>query len=456
MDQTKESQHPSRGRLVCPSCKSRVPVPPEEDEQQAFYCIHCGTPLSKSGVETLSLGHGSAISSSFTDDRTVALIRGHAPAKEEIKFSIGPYQILRSIGKGGMGEVYLAYDTSCGRRIALKRIREDLVDMASLHNRFLKEARITSQLTHPAIIPIYSIHASEGLIYYTMPYVEGETLRQIIRTTRDQMKDGKPLHHLGGSIPSLIRIFIAVCQAVAYAHSKDVLHRDLKPENIIIGPYGEVMILDWGLAKILDTQQADEEEASRPPKSEPSSITHIGKVVGTIPYMSPERALGAPATVSADLYALGVILYQILALHHPFRRPSLKEFRKNWTKEVFIDPARRAPYREVPPTLSRICQKSLRVKPDERYQTANELIHDLEVYIEGRSEWLFLTDLDINNKEHWEFQEHVMVADQIEVTRHSDTSAWFSLMVSHQSFPENCKIEATIIIGPANSGSAFS
>lgn len=455
MDQSHDAQPPSRERLICPSCHSRIPVPPEEDEQQAFYCIHCGTALAKSGLETLSVGHASAISSSFTDDRTVALIRGHAPAKEEVKFSIGPYQILRSIGKGGMGEVFLAYDTSCGRRIALKRIREDLVDMPSLHNRFLKEARITSQLTHPAIIPIYSIHASEGLIYYTMPYVEGETLRQIIRTTRDQMKEGKPLHHLGGSIPSLIRIFISVCQAVAYAHSKDVLHRDLKPENIIIGPYGEVMILDWGLAKLLDTQQADEEEPQAPTETKESSLTHMGKVVGTIPYMAPERALGSPATVSTDLYALGVILYQILALHHPFRRPSLKDLRRNWTKEVFIDPARRAPYREVPPTLSRMCQKSLMVKPGDRYHSTEELIHDLEVYIEGRSEWLFLTDLDIANKHDWEFQEHVMVADQIEVTRHNETSDWFSLMVSHQSFPENSKVEATVQIGTANSGIGF-
>lgn len=455
MDSSSDAQHTSRERLVCPSCKSRVPVPPEEDEQQAFYCIHCGTPLSKSGIETLSLGHASAISSSFVDDRTVALIRGHAPAKEEIKFSVGPYQILRSIGKGGMGEVFLAYDTSCGRRIALKRIREDLVDMPSLHNRFLKEARITSQLTHPAIIPIYSIHASEGLIYYTMPYVEGETLRQVIRKTRDQMKDGTPLHDLGGSIPSLIRIFISVCQAVAYAHSKDVLHRDLKPENIIIGPYGEVMILDWGLAKLLEGPPTEDDEPTELKEAETSSLTHMGKVVGTIPYMAPERALGSPATVGTDLYALGVILYQILALHHPFRRPSLKEFRRNWTKEVFVDPARRAPYREVPPTLSRMCQKSLMVNPEDRYHTANELIHDLEVYIEGRSEWLFLTDLDIMNKKDWEFQEHVMVADQIEVTRHSDTSDWFSLMVSHQSFPENCKIEATIQIGPTNTGLGF-
>lgn len=168
------------------------------------------------------------------------------------------HQIIRSIGKGGMGEVFLAYDPFCERQIALKKIRSDLLDHPQIRKRFLKEAHMTCQLTHPAIIPIYTIRSDANMAYYTMPFVEGETLKQIIRKTKLQEKKGEKLDHLGGSILALMRVFITICQAVAYAHSKGVLHRDLKPENIIIGKYGEVMILDWGLAKSINSPPDDE------------------------------------------------------------------------------------------------------------------------------------------------------------------------------------------------------
>jgi eukaryotic-like serine/threonine-protein kinase len=176
------------------------------------------------------------------------------------------YQLLESIGKGGMGEVFLVYDTLCGRRIALKKIRTDLLEHPQIRHRFLKEAHITCQLTHPAIIPIYSIQSLQLSAYYTMPFVEGETLKQIIRKTRQQEKKGEKLDHIGGSIPALMRVFITICHAVAYAHSKGVLHRDLKPENIIIGKYGEVLILDWGLAKYIHSPPSEGEEIAVPPK----------------------------------------------------------------------------------------------------------------------------------------------------------------------------------------------
>src|SRR5262249_32874545 len=157
----------------------------------------------------------------------------------------GSYQVLKVIGKGGMGEVFLAYDTTCGRRIALKRIRSDLMEHVQMHNRFLKEARVTAQLTHPSIIPIYAIHGQQQQeVYYTMPYVEGQTLKQILRKAKQVEKKGQKSDVAGGSIPALMRIYLSICQAIAYAHSKEVLHRDIKPENIIVGQYGEVLILD--------------------------------------------------------------------------------------------------------------------------------------------------------------------------------------------------------------------
>ncbi len=373
---------------------------------------------------------------------------------------IGSYQLINSIGKGGMGEVFLAYDTSCGRYIALKKIRSDLKTHPQIYERFLKEARITCQLTHPAIIPIYTIHGQNDFIYYTMPFVEGETLKQIIRKTRQQEKKGEKLDHIGGSIPALMRIFITICQAVAYAHSRGILHRDLKLENIIIGKYGEVLILDWGLAKSIDSPHDEGEEKfnlsyNSLSRNKQAEITYNGKVVGTIAYMAPERALGHPATIQTDIYSLGVILYQLLTLRSPFKRGSLEEFRKTMKKEEFIDPILVAPYRDVPRILSRITEKCLATDIKHRYPTVDELIHDIENYIEGRSEWFQIAQLNIKNKQDWEFQENVLIAEHMAITRVTEEAEWVSLMISRSSFTGNTKIEADVCLGENSHGVGF-
>lgn len=366
------------------------------------------------------------------------------------------YQLLESIGKGGMGEVFLAFDTVCGRRIALKKIRSDLLDHPQIRHRFLKEAHITCQLTHPAIIPIYSIQAIQLSAYYTMPFVEGETLKQIIRKSRQQEQKGEKLDHLGGSIPALMRIFITVCQAVAYAHFNGVLHRDLKPENIIIGKYGEVLILDWGLAKYIHSPLSDEEETPfQPviPLPKNAEITRLGKIVGTVAYMAPERALSQLATIQTDVYALGVILYQLLTLTHPFsRRGTLEEFRKNMAKEEWLDPIVAAPYRDVPKILARIAEKCLNRNPQERYDSVDELIYELEDYLEGRSEWFHVAELHVRRKGDWEFQEHVLIAEHIAITHATDETEWVNLMISRQSFTGNTRIETSICLGESAHG----
>jgi len=365
------------------------------------------------------------------------------------------YQLIESIGKGGMGEVYLAFDMACGRRIALKKIRSDLLDHPQIRHRFLKEAHITCQLTHPAIIPIYSIQAAQLSAYYTMPFVEGETLKQVIRKTSLQEKKGEKLDHIGGSIPALMRIFITICQAVAYAHAKGVLHRDLKPENIIIGTYGEVLILDWGLAKYINPiPHSEEEKPLSPsiPQPQNAAMTRLGKVVGTVAYMAPERALGQPATIQTDIYALGVILYQLLSLKSPFKRGTLREFRKNIAKEEWIDPVLAAPYRDVPRMLARMTKKCLNHDPQERYDSVDQLIYDLENYIEGRSEWFHFAELHVKNKIDWEFQEHVLIAEHLAITRSAEESEWVNLMISRQSFTGNIRIETSVRLGELGYG----
>lgn len=366
---------------------------------------------------------------------------------------IGPYRLVRSLGKGGMGEVFLAHDAVCGRSVALKKIREDLAVHTSMQDRFLREARIASQLTHPSIIPIYSINQGQEGIYYTMPYVEGETLKEIIRTTREQDKKGEALHPIGCSIPSLTRIFLDVCQAIAYAHSRNVLHRDLKPENIIVGKFGEVMLLDWGLAEFLNEESQDSTEEI--PVSDRTDLTRPGKIVGTITYMAPERALGERATMQTDIYALGVILYQLLTLRLPFLRKSIKEFRLQMKRERILDPTEAAPYRDIPKQLAEITKKCLAFSKEERYENMHALISDLQNYIEGRPEWKLSGQLDMHRKTDWAFQENVLLAKHVAITQGTEIMEWVSLMISKETFPGSMRLTTKVRIGAAGEGIGF-
>lgn len=444
--------------IICPTCHLAFRL--HADGAVAQYCPYCRSALLPGKATTIPHHTQSEQTPSLkAPSVSVSFLPEHLPSADGVQFVIGPYQVIKSIGKGGMGEVFLAYDTTCGRRLAIKKIRPDLLSHQGLHNRFLKEARITSQLTHPAIIPIYAIHSEGELTYYTMPYVEGSTLKQILKEARQQEKNGEKVDSLAGSIPALIRIFLSICQAVAYAHSKQVLHRDLKPENIIVGQYGQIVILDWGLAKIANAERDPLRESELDDTDELSLSSHhmtrVGKVVGTVSYMAPERAKGEPATFQTDIYSLGVILYQMLTLRHPFQRPSLKEFRENLSKETLIDPLEVAPYRDVPKSLSQVVIKCLNFDPSLRYSTVDSLIHDLENYIEGRSEWFQTAQLDMHTKADWEFQENVLLPEHIALTRNHETFNWVSMMVSKASFPQNIRLEAILKIGEKGHGIGF-
>lgn len=419
--------------ISCPKCASHYIVTHLVREPR--FCAMCGLPFKK---ETES----SEDTSTKSADE-ITLVEGHEPSEESVKFSVGPYKVISSIGRGGMGEVFLAYDTTCGRRLALKKIRDDFSEHSVVEKRFLKEARITSQLTHPAIIPIYNLHAESKNNFYTMPYVEGDTLKQILRRARLAERRGEHELHSASSIPSLIRHFITICQAVAYAHSKKVLHRDLKPENIIVGKFGEVLILDWGLAKMWN------------PLKPPFQPMKGEKVVGTLAYMSPERVLGVEASPQSDIYALGVILYQILTLKMPFSRGSFKEYKKNIHKEVLVEPSEVSPWREVPRILSRIVMRCLEHDSDKRYESVLDLISDIDIYIEGRAEFFPIALLDIERTEDWEFQENVLIAEHMAITRNAEHSDWVNLMISKMSFSENIRIETKVIPGKTSLGIGF-
>jgi serine/threonine-protein kinase len=352
--------------------------------------------------------------------------------------AIGPYRILGTLGKGGMGAVFRAEDPSCGRTIAIKQILPALTQKhPSLLKRFLKEATIASRLTHPSIIPVYSIHQDSKEVYYTMPFVEGETLRNILRTAREMEKAGGQLHPLGSSIPALARIFLQICEGVSYAHSMGVIHRDLKPENIMVGKYGELFILDWGIANFV-------EEKMRPPSAN-------GKVAGTLAYMAPERLTGK-STPQTDLYALGVILYQLLTLQLPFHRKTLSHFQQQAADETLIDPIELAPYREIPTQLSQVCKKCLAYSETDRYKTADELIADIKHYTEGRPEWRLLAELDASRNSDWAFQEHISLSRHSALANHLEFTEWAFCRISQQSFPNQLQLSTELRVHEKGQG----
>jgi len=355
------------------------------------------------------------------------------------------YKIEKSIAKGGMGEVLLAYDTIAKRYVALKKIRDDLDKKDIVIKRFLREAKIASTLSHPSIVPIYDIHLEEPY-FYTMPFVEGKTLKEILKESKT---DDKHLEAI--SIQSLSRIFLNVCEAIAYIHSKNILHRDLKPDNIIIGKYGEVLILDWGIAKFLNEKEIDKDLEL---KTADLELTMIGKVAGTLSYMEPKRALGHRATNLTDIYSLGAILYNLLTLEMPFKRKDLKTFRKNYKLEKILEPIEKAPKRDIPKSLNDICMKCL-AKASLRYQNMQDLINDLKNYIEGKPEWTLSANLDLKNPSDWQFQENILLAENTAISKKVDFAHWVTLMVSKLSFASNIKIEADISLGKFSKGVGF-
>ncbi len=367
--------------------------------------------------------------------------------------SIGPYTILRSIGRGGMGEVFLAHDPGCGRDLALKRIRPDLSKNQTVLHRFLREAKVASQLSHPSIIPILSIQNTPPDVYYTMPFVEGETLKQILRSTLDAQSQGQTGHPSGRSIPALARIFLQICHAIAYTHSKGILHRDLKPENIIVGKYGEVMILDWGIADFIT--ELKRENATDDVHEAEEDLTRPGKIAGTLAYMAPERLSGESSSVQADIYALGVMLYYMLTLQLPFLRKSIASFRKTASLERLTDPIEAAPYRDIPHQLAAVCRKCLSLSPEQRFHSVEELITEIKNYSEGQAQWIPIASLHPGRSEDWQFQENVLPAKHIAITRDLDETEWCAFMISKKSFASSVKLEVNVSLMPGCRGLGF-
>jgi tetratricopeptide (TPR) repeat protein len=317
------------------------------------------------------------------EEERVASTVAHRPVAPQVR--PGRYVPGRFHARGGMGEVWLAQDCDLGRPVALKRLRKD---RNHDKDRFLAEAQINGQLEHPGIVPVYDLGLDEEeQPFYIMKFVEGRTLSHALQEYHSANPPRDPPREMQRL--RLLEAFVALCRAVAYAHSRGVLHRDLKPSNVMLGPYGETLVLDWGLAKVLghpegtDTPSSSSSATVHLSYPGESSNTEAGVVMGAAPYMAPEVAEGKAAEADArtDVYLLGGILYEILTGKPP-RQGTSKEEMIELARTVAPVPPRKLK-REVPPALEAICVKALDRRKEDRYPTALALAEDVQRYLAG-------------------------------------------------------------------------
>ncbi len=284
------------------------------------------------------------------------------------------YEALALLGEGGMGVVRLCADRQIGRRVAMKLLRPE-VEGDETRVRFLREARVQGQLEHPAVVPVYDLGVDpDGTVYFTMKRVHGATLEEVREGAGD-----------GYSRRRLLTAFSNVCLAVHFAHECGVLHRDLKPANIMLGDFGEVYVLDWGLARIQGASDLAETARIKLPEGGAADRTHAGAVFGTPGYMAPEQVAGemdlvGPAT---DVYALGAILFELLTDQRLHAGVSVKEVFAETVAGVEARPSVRAPDAEVPPELEALLVRATAHDPSERLSSAKELHLAVERYLDG-------------------------------------------------------------------------
>jgi len=313
----------------------------------------------------------------------------------------GRYEMKREFGRGGMSVVFLSFDRHVGREVAFKQLLPHVLDqfekaggqeqVESVLNRFLREARITGQLEHPSIIPVYEVgQRGDGSLYYTQKLIRGRTLTKALREAKD--------------LPGRLRLlshFVDSCQAIGYAHLRGVVHRDIKPDNIMVGEFGETVVLDWGIARVV--QEPD--HAQRELNVDTNDETQEGDVLGTPQYMSPEQAQGKVAEVDeqSDVWSLGAVLYEILTGIPPFSGKNPIQIIMKVQKDPIVPVRSLCP--EAPPELAAVAERALQRDKKQRYGKARQLAREIEAFQSGErvaafeySSWTLLKRFVKKNK----------------------------------------------------------
>lgn len=297
------------------------------------------------------------------------------------------YTLTQLHAQGGLGKVWLAWDDSLGREVALKELRPERAEHPGIGARFLQEARVTGQLEHPNIVPVYELSRGgpSSPPFYAMRFVKGRTLAEAIRAYHRDRREGKagPLE-----FRELLNALVAVGNAVAFAHARGVIHRDLKPQNVVLGDYGEVVVLDWGLAKRLGEAEPSATEfpsaVSCPGGSASSGTSTLeGQALGTPAYMPPEQAAGLAGGVDrrSDVYGLGAVLYEVLTGRPPFTDVDTAGVLRRVREQP--PPWPRSVCPSADPALEAVCLKALEKAPGARYDSAPEFSAELQRWLAG-------------------------------------------------------------------------
>ncbi|HEY9839389.1 MAG TPA: serine/threonine-protein kinase, partial [Candidatus Obscuribacterales bacterium] len=335
--------------------------------------------LDSDGSKLAFLQHtGSLDQLELTVNEFQGLPRTAALTEEALAFAWDPdshvYQVLHKLGEGAMGSVHLVRDCRLQRRVALKQLLSQWQQTPGTSQRFLSEVQITAQLAHPYIVPVYSIEMTEQGIGYTMKRVQGLTFKELIAEAKADVQ-ARGQRQPGHDLPTMLEQFLKVCDALAYAHFRQVIHRDLKPANLMLGDHGEVYVMDWGIARPFGDQAHEY----------PFEADEKGKMIGTPRYMSPEQARGVNDRLDArsDLFALGLILDELVCLRPSYTAKNsaelLEKVRKGQTEPIV------AADFKVPRALQAIIAKATRWKRAERYESVTAFAEDIRHYLRDQA-----------------------------------------------------------------------
>ena len=335
------------GVIACPQCKTPLPVRPASASSPSP-----GTLFGNEANPTVA-GKGGTFGSL---GNAAAAIPKAPPSESTLKLGMvlgGRYEILQQLGEGGMGAVYKVHDTELERVIALKVIRPELAQTPEVLNRFKQELIIARKVTHKNVSRIYDLAEADGVKFITMEFIEGRSLTSLLQ------EKGKlePKQAAG--------VIVQICRALDAAHSEGVIHRDLKPQNIMLDAHNRVIVMDFGIARSVEI----------------GSMTQTGVVLGTPAYMSPEQAKGEELDARSDIFTVGIIFYELLTGHSPYKAETALESLYKRTSEPVRPPIEVAP--QIPKPLSDIAVRCLEIDKDKRYASASDVLNDLEAWAGG-------------------------------------------------------------------------
>jgi serine/threonine-protein kinase len=311
------------------------------------------------------------------------------------------YTDFEPLAEGGTATLEVCTDKNLHRRVVYKTLHPHLLDSELEVKRFLREARVTSMIPHPGTVPVYELGRDRlGKLFFTMKRLEGRDLRTILMDLSARKRDIEAQFPL----PRMIDILIDACQTIGYAHNQGVIHRDLKPANILIGEFGEVTVLDWGLAKVRGEKESSQIEQPTGEEAISMELTQPGRRYGTPLYMSPEQARGDEVDERTDIYNLGSILFEFLTAKNLVWGTEVEEVLHQVLERPTPVPREVAPDRTIPPELEAICLKALAKEPADRYDDMSALISDLLRFRAGEEvsvyPWSLLRRIDQFRERH--------------------------------------------------------